>query len=242
VTIHSHPDNAELAVKPIGFIKTPFKQKFGIPRQPNLAKDAVGTIRFSNDINVRDALEGIEQFSHLWLIFHFHQHTQKDISMKVRPPRLGGNSRIGVFASRSSFRPNPLGLSVVANLGVFNNQLKVSGVDLMDQTPIIDIKPYIAYADAIPDAECGYAQTKPSNDIRVLITDAILKKLDLFALNSALITQILSQDPRPAHAKSKHTEQNFDTKMYKMRVGDADLHWSFTKKDEITVLDVLKAY
>lgn len=230
-----HPDKAfdELLVKPIGHIRTPFKQKFGIPRQPNLVDAAIGEIHFADNINVSDACQGIHEFSHLWLVFEFHQHKDRTASMKVRPPRLGGTESVGVFASRSSFRPNPLGLSVVNNLGVKGNVLVVSGIDMLDGTPILDIKPYIAYADAIVRATCSYAQTAPNATIDVIIADNVLSKLSGLDLTPTLVTQVLSQDPRPAHDRNKTRSKD-----YRMRLGNADLYWRFTNPCEITVFDI----
>ncbi|MEM0909372.1 MAG: tRNA (N6-threonylcarbamoyladenosine(37)-N6)-methyltransferase TrmO [Pseudomonadota bacterium] len=222
-----------ITIVPVGIISTPFKQKFGIPRQPNLAKDAEGQIRFTDTIDVQEACRGIEEFSHLWLVFHFHQHQDRSIAMKVRPPRLGGKQQMGVFASRSSFRPSQLGMSVVKNLGIENGVLKVSGVDLLDGSPIVDIKPYIAYADVINDAQCGYAHSKPTSEIEVLFDNTVLDKLSMFDVTPSLIQQVLSQDPRSAHEKSKNNK-----KEYKMRLGNADIHWVFTNASQIRVFDI----
>jgi tRNA-Thr(GGU) m(6)t(6)A37 methyltransferase TsaA len=155
-------------IAPIGVISTPFKQKFGIPRQPGLAPAALGVIDITAPYDDINAFRGLEQFSHLWLLFHFHKHADKNWSPLIRPPRLGGNEKIGVFASRSTFRPNGLGQSVVKLNEVSKDKGKVtitvSGVDLLDQTPIIDIKPYIPYSDSIPKAQAGYASEAPNKN------------------------------------------------------------------------------
>lgn len=141
-------------ITPIAYINTPYKQKFAIPRQPNLVREAHGEIIFENDFADPNCLRGIEQFSHLWLVFVFHETADKGWAPTVQPPRLGGKENMGIFATRSTFRPNPIGLSVVENLG-WKQQgasltLQVGGLDLLDGTPILDIKPYLPYADALP--------------------------------------------------------------------------------------------
>jgi tRNA-Thr(GGU) m(6)t(6)A37 methyltransferase TsaA len=209
----------------VGIISTPFKQKFGIPRQSQSLSAAKGAIQFSSDINPINACRGLEQFSHLWISFIFHKNIDQAWTDTVRPPRLGGNQKVGVFASRSTFRPNPIGLSVVKNLGLNEyGQLIVEGVDLLDQTPIIDIKPYIAYADSVADARSGFASEAPSEN---MATDYSAEAF--IDLNSTqkhhpefriLLENILSQDPRPAY-KSK-TE---DAKEYNVLLFNYDIKW-----------------
>lgn len=160
----------------IGRVHSPYKEKFAIPRQPGLVSAAKGHIALLGDCNREEILRGIEGFSHIWLSFVFHQAIKEDWKPMVRPPRLGGNQKVGVFASRSPFRPNPIGLSVVKLDGIekqtLNNQasqwrVNFSGGDLLDGTPILDIKPYIPYADALPDATGGFASCAPNNKISV---------------------------------------------------------------------------
>ncbi|MEQ8952563.1 MAG: tRNA (N6-threonylcarbamoyladenosine(37)-N6)-methyltransferase TrmO, partial [Gammaproteobacteria bacterium] len=152
-------------IKPIGILHSPYRQKFAIPRQPNLVPEAEGIISFESEYADPNLLRALDQFSHLWLLFLFHETASQGWSATVQPPRLGGKTRVGVFASRSPFRPNPLGMSVVRNLGhgMKNGrlQLRVGGIDLLDGTPIVDIKPYIPYADAIADAQGGFAAEAP---------------------------------------------------------------------------------
>lgn len=208
---------------PIGHIQTPYTQKFGIPRQGVSVGSAKGTIVFAQHIHAIEACAGIMQFSHLWLIFQFHQNVQKPQSFKVRPPRLGGNARTGVFASRSSFRPNGLGMSVVRLLEFKDNTLVVEGVDMLSGTPIIDIKPYIAYADCVPDAVSGYAENLPSRPLSVdysAIASAQLKHFamvypDLYELLEATLTS----DPRPAYKKNKHDEKQYHIRLYDIDIG-----------------------
>ena len=154
-----------LTLQPVAVIHTPYKEKFSIPRQPNLVQDGTGIVELLPPYNQAEAVRGLEQFSHLWLIFQFDQIPQGKWHPTVRPPRLGGNQRVGVFASRSTHRPNPIGLSKVELRHVECKNGKVllhlGAVDLVDGTPILDIKPYLAYADSEPNAISGFAQSEP---------------------------------------------------------------------------------
>ncbi|GAA0856085.1 tRNA (N6-threonylcarbamoyladenosine(37)-N6)-methyltransferase TrmO [Aliiglaciecola litoralis] len=217
-----------IAIEPIAFIRTPYKQKFAIPRQPGLADAALGEIQFVEGLNDADFIRGIEQFSHLWLLFHFHQTHSADISALVRPPRLGGNQKIGVFASRSTHRPNNIGMSVVKLIHVEQRKtgpcLIVSGMDLVDMTPIVDIKPYLPYADAITDAQAGYAQAPPTQSLEVVFSKASLATIarheTTYPQLFTLIQQVLSQDPRPAYQQGKASDRIYGVKLF-----DFDVHW-----------------
>lgn len=216
-----------LNITPIGKISTPFKQKFGIPRQPGLVTAATATIRIANAYNDINAFRGLEQFSHIWLLFHFHKHTSKTWSPLIRPPRLGGNDKIGVFASRSTFRPNGLGQSVVKLDGIelIDGQvvISVSSIDLLDQTPIIDIKPYIPYSDSISDAQAGYANEPPLASYETTFSETASDQLASISAQYAqlpeLIHQLLSHDPRPAYKKFD------DNTEYRMQIYDFDVRW-----------------
>jgi len=224
-----------MKIEPIAYIRTPFSQKFAIPRQPNLVAEASGEIVFTDDFSDPNFLRGIEGFSHLWIIFSFHGTATKGWSPTVQPPRLGGKERVGVFASRSPFRPNPIGLSVVRNLGVESDGLKqvlrVGGVDMLDKTPVLDIKPYVVYADCIADASSGFAEIAPGHERKVVFTAGALEKLAEFEDThpgiEALIRGVLSQDPRPAWRANKK-----DGKQYGMSLYDVNIKW---KIDEETV-------
>ncbi|WP_311353094.1 tRNA (N6-threonylcarbamoyladenosine(37)-N6)-methyltransferase TrmO, partial [Aggregatibacter segnis] len=163
-----------LTLQPVAVIHTPYKEKFSIPRQPNLVQDGTGIVELLPPYNQAEAVRGLEQFSHLWLIFQFDQIPQGKWHPTVRPPRLGGNQRVGVFASRSTHRPNPIGLSKVELRHVECKNGKVllhlGAVDLVDGTPILDIKPYLAYADSEPNAISGFAQSEPKPLLRVEFT------------------------------------------------------------------------
>lgn len=166
-----------MEIKPIAFIKTEFPEKFGIPRQSGLAKDLRGRIIFEPQFRNPDALRGLEGFSHIWLIWEFSANrTTREWQPTVRPPRLGGNTHLGVFATRSPFRPNPLGLSCVEidRIDLFTDEgpvITVKGADLMDGTPIYDIKPYIRYADSRQQALCGYVDSLEERSLKVVFPD-----------------------------------------------------------------------
>ncbi|MEZ2901753.1 tRNA (N6-threonylcarbamoyladenosine(37)-N6)-methyltransferase TrmO [Acinetobacter terrestris] len=204
----------ELKVPIIGYMNSPYREKFGIPRQPNLVQ-VESYIEMLEPYNDLLAFEGINEFSHLWLIWQFHDNKNQLDNPKfrpqVRPPRLGGNQKIGVFATRSMYRPAPMGLSVVQLKEVKkvgkSVRVYVTGSDLLNGTPIIDIKPYIQYSDAVRDAESGYAQNEPER-MRVIWTEsAEQQKQDLMKrqkLDGRIVNeleQVLSLDPRPAYQK-----------------------------------------
>lgn len=186
----------------IAHIHTDFPQKFGIPRQSGLANALQARIVFEPAYRNPDALREIEQFSHLWLIWGFSQAVRDEFSPTVRPPRLGGNTRIGVFATRSPFRPNPLGLSCVQLDRVEMDEalgpvLHIRGADLLDGTPIYDIKPYLPYVDSHPDARGGFTEETRDYALRVDFPDALLTRIP--ADKREALLQVLSQDPRPSY-------------------------------------------
>ena len=185
----------------IARIRTDFPAKFGIPRQSGLA-DTKAEIVFEHKYDSPEALKGIEEYSHLWLIWGFSEVEGRKWSPTVRPPRLGGNKRVGVFASRSPFRPNPVGLSCVALERVEKREgkgmiLHVRGADLMDGTPIYDIKPYLPYVDCHPDARGGFAEQKKEYRLKVEIPKEWMDKVP--AEHREVLIQVLSQDPRPSY-------------------------------------------
>lgn len=188
-------------MKPIAYIRTDFPTKFGIPRQSGLIDGLTGLIRFEKEYRDKSAFRGIEDFSHLWLIWEFSLAEREGFSTTVRPPRLGGNTRVGVFASRSPFRPNPIGLSCVKLLRVFFDAkgpaLLVSGIDMADNTPILDIKPYIPISDCRMDATGGYTElTKAQPPLSVDFPDDLLCLLPKDRREA--IKEVLASDPRPA--------------------------------------------
>ncbi len=184
---------------------TDFADKFGIPRQSGLVPELRGRIVFASAYSRPDALRGLEAFSHIWLLWDFSEAKKSDgkgWSATVRPPRLGGNRRMGVFATRSPFRPNPIGLSCVKLEAVYADrqpvELEVSGIDLLDGTPIFDIKPYIPFADCHPDATEGYTAETKQHWLEVVFPDALLAALPMEL--HTVVTAILAQDPRPGYA------------------------------------------
>lgn len=211
----------KIEIEPIAYIRTDFKEKFGIPRQSGLVSELSARIVFEPKYRNADALRGIEGFSHLWLIFDFSKAHREAWSPTVRPPRLGGNERIGVFASRSPFRPNNLGLSCVELSEVRysedeGNVLIVRGADLLDMTPIYDIKPYLAYADSHPDARCGYTDCVERKKLKVVFPDAELLKISEDKREALM--GCIAQDPRPSY-------QNDEERVYSMRFDVWDVHF-----------------
>ncbi len=210
-------------LQPVGIIHSPYKEKFAVPRQPGLVPSARATLALCGDANSPESVRGIEQFSHLWLLFLFDQNLSAGWRPTVRPPRLGGNERIGVFASRATFRPNGIGMSAIQLLGVRqeNGQvlLDLAGVDLVDGTPVIDIKPYIPYSDSLPDALGGFAAETPAL-LPVEFSAAALSKLsgNDAAYHRAVIEEVLAQDPRPAYKKGKQDDRLYGVLLFSYNV------------------------
>lgn len=225
---------------PIATVRSCYKEKFGIPRQPGFSTHAKSIIEFTNEYNNEEFVRQLDSFSHIWVVFVFHQHMGKEVKATVRPPRLGGNKKIGVFASRSSFRPNPIGLSVVKleKITRDNNllQLHVRSADFVDGTPVIDIKPYIAYADSIYGSIDGYASTKPQASIDVVFSDRASKQLsNYFAASSdmqSLIIETLSLDPRPAYIDDESRE-------YGVKLDNYNIRWK-VKNNIATVIEIVE--
>lgn len=190
----------EFMMQTIARVHSDFSSKFGIPRQSGLVDALEATVVFEPEFRNPDALRGLEGFSHLWLVWVFDQAVRKDWSPTVRPPRLGGNTRMGVFATRSPFRPNPIALSCVKLAGVeqtveYGTVLRIKGADLMDGTPILDIKPYIPYADSRPDALGGFASVPAGEVLEVVIPPELLERIP--ADRREALRGVLAQDPRP---------------------------------------------
>lgn len=217
----------DITLQPIGIIHSPFKEKFAVPRQPGLAKSVEAELELLAPFNQLEALRGLEEFSHIWLIFLFHQNLGRNWHSTVRPPRLGGNRKVGVFASRSPFRPNPVGLSAVELIEIVYRKprlvLRLRGTDLVDGTPVLDIKPYLPYTDALPAAKAAFASAEPAsipvefsaeaeNDLQRL-------QIEYPELRQAII-EILAQDPRPAYRGKKA-----DSNSYGVRIYNLNLKW-----------------
>lgn len=219
-------------LEPIAYIYTDFNDKFGIPRQSGRCPSLIGKIVFTPKYRVPEALTAIEQFNYLWLIFDFTLSHREDFSPTVRPPRLGGNKKVGVFASRSPFRPNNLGLSSVKLEKTDKNDtdgtfLIVSGVDILNGTPIYDIKPYIPYADCHPDATEGYTKDTKKHLLNVDFPFDLLKIIE--ECKREAVIDCLADDPRTAYSE--------DGKVFKMRFGKYDVEF-FVTGDTLTVTNV----
>lgn len=229
-----------LQYRPIGFVSSPFKQKFAIPRQPNLVREAKGQVILEKEFASRDSLREIEAFSHIWLLFHFHATAEQGWTPTVQPPRLGGKTRVGVFASRSPFRPNAIGMSVVELLDISEKEgqlvINVAGIDLLDGTPILDIKPYVPYADSIEDAAGGFAESPPGSEMTVRFSAEAESSLDEFKADypelRQFITAILRQDPRPAWRVKEQDEKRYGMSLY-----DLNIKWELTQ-EAITVISI----
>ncbi len=229
-------------MQPIGYVSSCYQEKFGIPRQPGLVPEAKGVLKLLPEYAEPEVVRGLDEFSHLWLIFMFHATANQGWKPTVRPPRLGGNTRVGVFATRSMFRPNSVGLSVVrldaVQIHAGELALELSGIDLLEGTPVLDIKPYLPYADSLNDATGGFAASPPVVLQKVVFSDNALAqcavKSQLLKIDvSALIVQTLEQDPRPSYRKG-----TVDHKLYMLRLYDFDVRWR-CRADTIEVLELI---
>jgi len=226
-------------VSPIGFVRSCFKEKFAIPRQPQLAPAARGVLELVAPFDHPDAVQGLEQVSHVWLLFLFHLALEDKPRLKVRPPRLGGNQSMGVFATRATHRPNGIGQSVVKLDKVEPGRLYLSGIDLLDGTPVLDIKPYVPYADSVAAATNQIASAAPDL-IPVSWEPAALAQAHEHGLRLQeplveLIEQCLAQDPRPAY-QTPTPERRYGAQFW-----DLDVRWHYPQPGMIKVLEVVAA-
>ena len=217
----------DFSFKPIGIIDSCFKEKFGIPRQPGLATEARAILKIFPPFDQMEAFKGLADFSHIWIIFVFHSGMPGTWKATVRPPRLGGNRRTGVFSTRSGFRPNPIGLSAVRLEKIVREKkqtrLYLGGVDLMDGTPVLDIKPYLPYADVISNACGGFASSIPEAPIRVNFSPqaraaCLEKERSGYPGLTLLIEQLLKMDPRPAYYAAAPQKSHFGMRVYDFNV------------------------
>lgn len=220
-------------MKKIAHIRSDFKEKFGIPRQSGMVEELRATVVFEPEYRKEDALRGLEGYSHIWLLWEFSENMRESWSPTVRPPRLGGNERVGVFATRSPFRPNPIGLSSVRLLGIEREEgnglvLQVAGADLLDGTPIYDIKPYLPHVDSHPEATGGFAGEVKDYKLEVECEEQLLKRIPAEKRNALL--GILSQDPRPAY-------QNDEKRVYGMKFSTFNIKFS-VKNGILKVLQI----
>ncbi|MEN5304852.1 MULTISPECIES: tRNA (N6-threonylcarbamoyladenosine(37)-N6)-methyltransferase TrmO [unclassified Pseudomonas] len=225
-------------VAPVGIVHSCFKEKFAIPRQPQLAPAARGVLELLPPFDQGDAVAGLEQVSHVWLLFLFHQALEDKPRLKVRPPRLGGNKSMGVFATRATHRPNGIGQSVVRLEGVEPGRLLLSGIDLLDGTPVLDIKPYVPYADSVAGASNLMASDAPAA-IAVGWNDSALPQAQAHGLRLGeplveLIEQCLAQDPRPAYQVPP------PERVYGVKFWDVQVRWHYPQPDQIQVLEVVR--
>lgn len=223
----------EFNMRPIARIKNDFTEKFGVPRQSGLVDEVISLIVFEPEFRVEDALRGIDSFTHLWLIWGFSRAVRNKWSPTVRPPRLGGNKRMGVFATRSPFRPNAIGLSSVEfcdlrKTGEYGTVIEVKGADLMDGTPIYDIKPYLPYTDCHPEANGGYTDELGALEVKVNFPENLLNKVPEEKRESLIA--VLRHDPRPSY-------QNDSERVYGMAFGGIDVHFK-VNGDILTVCGV----
>lgn len=221
----------------IGYVDSCFKQKFTIPRQPGLVPEARAKLVLLPEYSHEEAIRGLEQYSHIWVLFVFHASQSTNKKLTVRPPRLGGKQRMGVFATRSNFRPNPIGQSVVKLDKVEKQQkqivLHLSGVDILDKTPVLDIKPYLPFAESIPTASGGMAEKPPARKYAVKYTSKSRHQIEQasIALNinlMDLIDELLAYDPRPAFYEGRYSKDQFVTSLY-----DFDLTWTLQDREVI---------
>ena len=222
-----------LLIEPIAYIRNGYKEKFGVPRQSGLAPSVKSVIEFCEEYRDENCIRDIEQYSHLWIIWGFSKN-EKQWSPTVRPPRLGGNKRVGVFATRSPFRPNSLGLSCVKLEKIEDSKngkiLIVSGGDLADGTPIYDIKPYLPYVDSIPDALGGFSEDHKNDILEVEFSEDTKERLTEKQIQN--ITELLSLDPRPSY-------QNDEERIYGLSFEDLQIKFKY-EDNEIIVCDIIR--
>ncbi len=209
-----------MEIKPIGYIKNSFPTKFGLPRQGGICKSVLATLVFEPEYRVAEALRGLEKYSHVWIIWGFSENKYSKFSPTVRPPRLGGNTRMGVFATRSSFRPNSLALSCLKLEKIENTEshgyvLRLSGADMMDGTPVYDIKPYLPHIDSVPDALGGFSTEIEDYIKDVIIPDKLEERIPQELL--PCLYEILAQDPRPSYIEDETRVFGFEFDKFEIK-------------------------
>ena len=230
--------------QPIGFLKSCYPEKFGVPRQSGIVKKVYSELKLRPDLQPELALQGLTGYSHVWLQFVFHLNTSARYHAKIHPPRLAGES-IGVFATRSPHRPNPIGLSLVELVEIKNDILMLAGVDLVDGTPILDVKPYLPAFECIPTATGGWMATVQKNDVQVIFTKEALENLKIWIDRTGrpelkeAIEQIVKEDPRPLVYKGFESEASPYRNKHAFRLYDGDIHFEFLSATEASVFNIL---
>lgn len=239
----SRPAEEALTLTPIAITRSCFKDKFGVPRQPGLTRHAHAELIIQPPFDREDAFRGLESASHIWLTFQFHEAVRAEWRPVVRPPRLGGNKKIGVFASRSPFRPNSLGLSVVRYQGLMRKRgeliLKISSHDLIEGTPILDIKPYLPFSDSVPDASLGWADSAPTDRLEVIFSPEAISQLNQLPPADypdfrALIEDVVSYDPRPSFRRGRDEQRIYGANLF-----DKNVRFRFVNEDSIKRVEVI---
>lgn len=229
---------------PIGYLKSCYPDKFGVPRQSGLVKKAISELKIKAEFQPEISLQGLEGYSHLWLQFVFHLNTSARFHAKVHPPRLEGQT-MGLFATRSPHRPNPIGLSLVEIVEIKNDTLILSGADLVDGTPILDIKPYLPHFESLPMAKGGWASAVAGGEINVEFSPQSMEILQKWIEKSGrselkeLIVDVLKQDPRPVVYKGFESKESPYRNKHAFRLYNGDIHFEFTSKNQVIVFDIL---
>ncbi len=229
------------SVESIGVVHSCFKDKFGVPRQPGLVGVADGWLELFVPYNRAEAFSGLGGFSHIWITFVFHHCLDQGARLSVRPPRLGGNRKVGVFASRATHRPNPVGISVAELVGIEQDKgglcLRLRGIDLIDGTPVLDIKPYVPYSDSIPEALADYAQQPPTASFDVVFSARAEPQCERFSRRwpalRQLIVEVLALDPRPAYLAGRSVEKPFAVRLYEL-----DVRWRVKDENVVEVISI----
>lgn len=234
----------EFVFKPIGYLRSCYPDKFGVPRQAGLVKKAYSELQIAPEFQPEISLQGLEGYSHLWLQFVFHLNSSVRFHAKVHPPRLEGQT-MGLFATRSPHRPNPIGLSLVEIVEIQKDTLVLAGADLVDGTPILDIKPYLPHIESKPEARGGWATEVQKDEIQVEFSSAAMEILQKWIERSGkkelpeVISEVLKQDPRPVIYRGFESQESPYRNKHAFRLYDGDIHFEFTTKNHVIVFDIL---
>lgn len=234
---------SQFQFKPIGFLSSCYPDKFGVPRQSGLVKQAYSQLKIKAEFQPELSLQGLEGYSHIWLQFVFHLNSSQRFHAKIHPPRLNGET-IGLFATRSPHRPNPIGLSLVELVKIEKDTLLLAGADLVDGTPILDVKPYLPHIEALKEARGGWSNQVVASAIEVQFSLEASGKLQDWMKRSGkvelfeVIVQILKQDPRPVIYKGYEAQTSPYRNKHAFRLYDGDIHFEFTSQDQVLVFDI----